>query len=1062
MDELNQEIYEARQFVENADNDPRNRLRYLGLLSMNLHTRYQQMKSVRDLEDAIRFTQQGIEGLEDSEPRRFLMQNLGIMLNDKYQETGLSTDLDALIAVTTSLAPDVDPNSTFDGLSLHNIGALLRASTRRQVAPEDRDRAITAGRLAVNTVSQNHPDHPTYLQSLGNQHHERFQSAPSDHDIEQAITLTRQAVEATPSDDEARYARLSQLGFQLHAKFEFSGGPSDLAEAIDTARDATKTIPSSDPLWTKWISNLGALLSHRARETGTMGDLEEAIVSARKAIEVTSTDSSDNIEHLDLLANHLHDRYNRFGALADLEESINLLRQVVETSSSNHARRAEWFDWLALRHYETFQRNHEIKDIAEAVSYARKAADATPKGDLDRTWRLSNLAMLLRDSGVSSVAVLEEAIAVAQDAANVAPDPSAQRSVLLANLALRLYDKYKQKGDTAGLDEAIRVARQAADATPSGLSATRGRQVGERYPDRAVILRNLGIALDARFERDGNKEDLDASTKCYREALYSTSSTMDSRINAGRLLLAAPSALERGDTIYSDAKAAVDLIPLSAPRSLKSTDKRHNLSRAVGIASDAAAISLSLGKEPLLALELLESGRGVLASSIQDIRTDVFQLRKDHPNLAKDFEQLRHQLDSPKRTKQLDIPSGTSVETHADERHQAHAEMERLLGDIRSQPSFERFLLPPTEQEMCQTARSGPIIIINVSRHRCDAIIIDQSRIHSFQLQELSFHGIVERIPKVQSEETLRWLWKVIVGPVLDAQGLKTTPDADNWPRVWWIPTGPLTLFPLHAAGYHDTLQSTTAIDRVISSYSPSVKAIINTRRSVYHNSKNKHVVLVPMDHTPQLTRLRFPNREVNAVASLCMSHGIRPLEPDPEREEVLDALVGSSMFHFAGHGGTDPVDPLQSCLYLRDWEQYPMTVGSLLETNLSTSAPFLAYLSACGTGQNLDATSVDESIHLAIAFQLAGFRHVIGTLWEVNDAMCVEIAERMYEFLLPRGFDDASVSTGLHLAVRALRDQWVRNELLPGRNDEGQRNIELRDMEPTLGLWVPYVHYGV
>jgi CHAT domain-containing protein len=75
-----------------------------------------------------------------------------------------------------------------------------------------------------------------------------------------------------------------------------------------------------------------------------------------------------------------------------------------------------------------------------------------------------------------------------------------------------------------------------------------------------------------------------------------------------------------------------------------------------------------------------------------------------------------------------------------------------------------------------------------------------------------------------------------------------------------------------------------------------------------------------------------------------------------------------------------------------------PLTVSSLLGTNLRQHAPFLAYLSACGTGQVGDAKYFDENIHLISGFQLAGFRHVIGTLWTVEDERCLDISRTTYQ----------------------------------------------------------------
>ncbi len=46
-----------------------------------------------------------------------------------------------------------------------------------------------------------------------------------------------------------------------------------------------------------------------------------------------------------------------------------------------------------------------------------------------------------------------------------------------------------------------------------------------------------------------------------------------------------------------------------------------------------------------------------------------------------------------------------------------------------------------------------------------------------------------------------------------------------------------------------------------------------------------------------------------------------------------------------------------------------------------------------------------DEAVRLASAFQLAGYRHVIATLWPIGDRHAVNLAARIYTTLaLPAG----------------------------------------------------------
>jgi CHAT domain-containing protein len=62
-------------------------------------------------------------------------------------------------------------------------------------------------------------------------------------------------------------------------------------------------------------------------------------------------------------------------------------------------------------------------------------------------------------------------------------------------------------------------------------------------------------------------------------------------------------------------------------------------------------------------------------------------------------------------------------------------------------------------------------------------------------------------------------------------------------------------------------------------------------------------------------------------------------------------------------------------------------------------------------------------------AFQLAGFRHVVRTLWEVSDKHCVDVARVLYETMRDEGMTNLAVCRRLRLAVRALRDEGIKAE---------------------------------
>jgi len=184
----------------------------------------------------------------------------------------------------------------------------------------------------------------------------------------------------------------------------------------------------------------------------------------------------------------------------------------------------------------------------------------------------------------------------------------------------------------------------------------------------------------------------------------------------------------------------------------------------------------------------------------------------------------------------------------------------------------------------------------------------------------------------------------------------------------------------------------------------------------------------------------------------------------EPRKEEVLTALSGCLVFHFAGHGLSHHADPSMSTLLTANWQTNPLAVKDSVVMKFHQNLPLLAYLSACSTGDTKDTKLLDEGSHLMGACQLAGFWHAIGSLWGVSDKHCVDAAKDVYETMIKDGMSDESVSLGLHNAVL---------KLCGGRAGTGMtreaRNARLIEIEETgknrIGdplIWVVYIHIGI
>jgi CHAT domain-containing protein len=188
-------------------------------------------------------------------------------------------------------------------------------------------------------------------------------------------------------------------------------------------------------------------------------------------------------------------------------------------------------------------------------------------------------------------------------------------------------------------------------------------------------------------------------------------------------------------------------------------------------------------------------------------------------------------------------------------------------------------------------------------------------------------------------------------------------------------------------------------------------------------------LLLVAMGSTPGLRSLPYAGREARMVrdklklASL-IKDGDDPILLEPKKSEVLAKLLTAPILHFARHGKSDPIDPLQSALLVQDWKEDLLTVKDLMDKKLHLNPPFLAYLSACLTGSNKVDDLHDEGLHLMSACQLVGFQHVIGSLWEVSDPHCLAVARTVFTKMVDSGISDDSVSLGLQEGVTYLRDR--------------------------------------
>ncbi|KAH7018869.1 CHAT domain-containing protein [Ilyonectria destructans] len=1010
LDDLEEAVQVSRQAVSSAQGDDTVRALCLQSLAVRLGQRFSRLGDISDLEEGIEAVREALAMIPDELNRKRCLNTLGGLCSDRYIETQTIDNLDEAIQVARD-ATIISPNSGDQGYCLNTLANCLNLQYRRLGAMADLDEVIQITRASVDSIPNDHPD---------------------------------------------RAARLHNLGVSLHDRYVRVGDMEDLDEGIQAIGQANQAVPDGHADRARWLDTLGSLFSARYEGKGTISDLEEAILASRGAADAVPDNHIFHTTVLGHLGIHLHQRYEQFGAQEDLEEAIRVTTRAIERTPSNSTDLTGRLASLGILLRDRYKRMGSRGDLDEAIR-------ATPKDHPHLTERWNDLAMLLAEkySATEVTADVEQGILLAKQAVDMASHDDPQRPLFLSTLASLLHEKFTRTKAIEDLDLAIRIAQQAVQTA------------SDDYENQAENFSNIGVLLGDRYIETGAITDLEESRRFCTLALYQSNSPTFVRIQAGRELVQSCRITFDWERAFEASRAMLKLIPKLTPRSIENSDKQHALSQIVGMASDGAAVALQAGRGPLVALRLLEQGRGVLAGSLEEVRTDLSDLEKQYPELAKQFVLFRDQLELPIARKnplrEHDYgPSSRPTTGRAHRRYDAGKGLDALISDIRMRPGFESFLTAPSEEDMRRAASSGTIATVNVSEIHCDVILIQHHRIWSLELPLLESKTIQQwaQASDLGSPEVLEWLWKAVTRPILDALGYTQLPPNDEWPHVWWIATGPLSRFPLHAAGLHHSGKANPVLDRVMSSYSSSVKTIMYGRKRYakpVDDSKPAKALVLAMRETPGYSNLVFAAREVAELCSLCDHMVLEPVQPGRHKKDVMKHLPSSKLFHFAGHGYTDAGDPSKSCLLLEDWETDRFTIETLMEMNLHANPPFLAYLSACGTGQVTVGRFIDESIHLTSACQLAGFRHVIGTLWKVNDEVCVNMSKLTYREMLKGGMTDESVCLGLHKATRELRQQWLDAGRGSQTKDGLPRDVEVvEDDQKQSLLWVPYVHYGV
>jgi hypothetical protein len=572
------------------------------------------------------------------------------------------------------------------------------------------------------------PGHPSRAQALHNLARALYfvgceQTSSTLENLRESILLNREALQLRSAGHPKRIDSLNNLACGLERSFQNHGHLDHLVEAITMHREVLHLLPPGHPRRAVPLNNLAlALQSSFEHQGGSEGSeaLAEAVSISREALQLRPIGHPMRWISLDILGLMLWISFDSKGFQEMLSEAISLQREVVQLVSSVHPERGAVLSHLAKFLMTSFRHHHDLSMLEEAITLLRQSL-CLPGGADRHSDRVNELAKALIASfdHQQHVEHLHEAVKLLREALMSRPFGHYGRIESLQTLARLLC-----RTECQSWTEALTLHREALGICHAG------------SPLRAEVLSDTSRCF---LDPESPFFDLSGGVRLLSEA-YS-----DNFCHVNRRLRSAISDLPRVDIAYSKAVASlhgadlehhnsrildlyaqiINLLPRAAHFGLDHSTRLEAVRGLDEIARDAAARAILLGRKSQ-ALEMLEQGRGVFWAQTLHLRTTAFDNVPQED--SQELQRLFRLLDSSARRVRNSDQSAAQRECDLERRRQLNEQAEALILKVRGYTGLDRFLLPPTFDDLVSALPDGFVVIINASKLGHHALLLHRTR----------------------------------------------------------------------------------------------------------------------------------------------------------------------------------------------------------------------------------------------------------------------------------------------------------------------------------------------
>ncbi|EJD02974.1 uncharacterized protein FOMMEDRAFT_156338 [Fomitiporia mediterranea MF3/22] len=626
------------------------------------------------------------------------------------------------------------------------------------------------------------------------------------------------------------------------------------------------------------------------------------------------------------------------------------------------------------------------EDIDDVIELLHTAVEADPAHHPDRSLTLNNLATALRTRCDlhGQAEDVENAVKLHHAALQLCPKGHHDRSLLLNNLATSLEDRFNLNGRMEDICQATELLYTALELRPEG------------HSDRSSTPFNLANCLYVRFRKCRCAADFQECIRLLELATTHSFSGLRIRLLAGRLWTELARRHDHKSTItaYSTATTLLQNALTVSPTLHTQHETLAGNSDFASLALEAASYAMRGLRSPL---DQLAGINKELSDRFRDVGQRLENLATSSTTLSSGLTEVDNELLLPN----IQIRQQSFDEMLLLKRQLAKEQGE-IINEIRRLPGFENFLAATPFNVLQRAASEGPVIVVNQCRYRSDALIvlpradlpivgvpldkhfyIDGVKMYCELLKTRQQFTASSSEYEVKLVEAMKMLWDRVVFKVvnkLEELGI------NEGSRIWWCLTDVLSALPFHAAGPFEDKDGTSKylLDKYISSYTPTLGALINARSS---GNGGEPKVLIIGD-----TSLPSAKGEIRRIRNCGISTKV--LRAKASRDVIIEALRKTTWVHFVCHGSLDS-KPLNSSFKVSD---RGLTLLDIVQGNISNAE--FAFLSACHTAEQPPGGTQDEVLHLAAAMQFSGFRSVIGLMWELLDADGPFFANAIYEYM--------------------------------------------------------------